>query len=93
MRNLELRRKMSLLVKNRQQKNPGGVDRREFLQAAALASSAVTMGAGHEPLQAGSASPAAPTTQGSLSDRPGSMPTPVGPVSQTAAGSLTTSPL
>ncbi len=63
MRNLEIRRKMSLLEKSRQQKNPGGVDRREFLQAAALASSAVTMGAGHEPLQAGSASPAAPTAQ------------------------------
>ena len=63
MRNLEIRRKASLLGKSRQQKNPGGVDRRAFLQAAALVSSAVTMEAGHEPLQAGSASPAAPTAQ------------------------------
>ena len=63
MRNLEIRRKMSLLGKSRQQKNPGGVDRREFLQAAALVSSAATMEAGHEPLQAAAASPAAPTTQ------------------------------
>ena len=54
---------MTLLEKNRQQKNPGGVDRRKFLQAAALVSSAATTEAGHVPLQAASASPAAPTTQ------------------------------
>ena len=55
---------MSLLEKNRQQKkSTGGVDRREFLQAAALVSGAATSEAGHEPLQAASAYPAAPSAK------------------------------